>query len=105
MELANRPDSPGEATRPAVEIVRDPECRSGAPILAGTRMAVHDIVSHVQRNGGDVQRVVDDFPYLAVDQVQAVLAWYRDHQEEIDDILRRRREDYERIRAQTRAVR
>jgi uncharacterized protein (DUF433 family) len=88
---------------PTIEIIRDPEVRGGAPTLAGTRMGVHDIVSHVQRNNGDMQRVVEDFPYLTVDVIEAVLIWYRDHQEEIDKILRQRREEYQRLLARTRA--
>jgi uncharacterized protein (DUF433 family) len=89
------------ATQPTLEIVRDPELRSGAPTLAGTRLAVHDIVSHVQRNDGDIQRVVDDFPYLSVELVQAVLDWYGEHRDEIDEILRRRRERYRRLVARS----
>jgi len=87
---------------PAIEIIRDPELRDGAPTPAGTRMAVHDIVSHVQRNGGDVQRVVEDFPYMTVEVIEAVLIWYRDHQQEIDAILRQRREDSQRPLATSR---
>lgn len=86
-----------------IEIVRDPEVRSGAPTLAGTRMGVHDIVSHVQRNSGNVQRVVEDFPHLTVEVIEAVLSWYRDHQEEIDELLRQRRGDYQRLLGETRA--
>jgi uncharacterized protein (DUF433 family) len=93
------------ASTPIVEIVRDPEVRGGAPTLAGTRLAVHDIVSQVQRNNGDVQRVVHDFPYLTVEWVQAVLNWYQDHREEIDEILRRRQERYQRLLARSRAAR
>jgi uncharacterized protein (DUF433 family) len=88
---------------PMVEIARDPEVRSGAPIMAGTRMAVHDIVSYWRIYDGDVQRVIDDFPYLTVEQIQAVLDWYREHQEEIDEILCQRRESYERLLAEKRA--
>jgi uncharacterized protein (DUF433 family) len=88
---------------PTIEIIRDPEVRGGAPTLGGTRMAVHDIVSHVQRDSGDVQRVVEDFPHLTVEVIEAVLIWYRDHQEEIDEILRQQREDYQRLLAETRA--
>jgi uncharacterized protein (DUF433 family) len=96
MELANPVN---------VEIERNPKRCGGDPVLAGTRMGVHDIVSYWQLYEGDVQRVVDDFPHLTVGQVEAVLAWYRDHQEEIDGILRRRREDHQRLLAETRARR
>jgi uncharacterized protein (DUF433 family) len=81
---------------PIIEIVRDPKRCGGDPIIAGTRMPVHDVVSYWQLYGGDVQRVVDDFPYFTVEQIQAVLDWYQEHREEIDDILHRRREDYQR---------
>jgi len=90
---------------PTVEIERNPKRCGGDPVLAGTRMGVHDIVSYWRLYDGDVQRVVDDFPHLTVGQVEAVLAWYRDHQEEIEEILRRRREDHQRILAETRARR
>jgi uncharacterized protein (DUF433 family) len=90
---------------PIVEIERNPKRCGGDPVLAGTRMGVHDIVSYWRLYDGDVQRVVDDFPHLMVGQVEAVLAWYRDHQEEIDAILRRRQEDHQRIVAESRARR
>ena len=38
-----------------------------------------------------------DLPHLTVGVVEAIMAWYRDHKEEIDDILLRRREEYERL--------
>jgi uncharacterized protein (DUF433 family) len=89
------------ASLPAVEIERDPARCGGNPVIAGTRMTVHDIVADVQLNGGDVQRVVEDFPDLTVEVVTAVMAWYQEHKDEIDDILRRRREDYQRLLAET----
>jgi uncharacterized protein (DUF433 family) len=91
------------ASPPIIEIVRDPETCGGDPRIAGTRMPVHDIVSYWQLYRGDVQRIVDDFPYFTVEQIQAVLDWYHEHREEIDEILRQRREDYQRLLAETRA--
>lgn len=92
-------------TPPAIQIERDPERRSGAPTLAGTRTAIHDIVSYCRLYEGDIQRVVEEaLPHLTIEQVQAALAWYQDHQEEIDERLRRRRERYQGLTAQTRAA-
>ena len=88
-----------------IEIVRDPEVRSGAPVLAGTRMGVHDIVSYAQLYDGDLTKVQADFPYLTLETLQAVMGWYEQNREEIDDILRRRRESYQRRLEQTRAAR
>jgi uncharacterized protein (DUF433 family) len=87
-------------TRPVIEIERNPKRCSGHPTLAGTRTTVHDIVADVQLYDGDVERMIADFPHLTVEVVEAVLAWYREHQEEIDDILRRRREAYQRLLAE-----
>jgi uncharacterized protein (DUF433 family) len=89
----------------SIEIERDPERCGGHPTLAGTRMTVHDIVADVQLCGGDVRRMVADFPHLTVETVEAVLAWYGDHREEIDRILRSRREDYQRLLAEQRSSR
>jgi uncharacterized protein (DUF433 family) len=94
-----------EAIAPGIEIERNPERCSGNPTLAGTRHTIHDIVADVQRYGGDVQRVVDDFPHLTVELVEAVMAWYCDRPEEVDEILRRRREEYQRLLAQGRGDR
>ena len=65
----------------------------------GTRTTVHDIVANVQLYGGDIDRMVEDFPHLTVEVVEAILAWYREHKEEIDEILRHRREAYQRLLA------
>jgi uncharacterized protein (DUF433 family) len=85
-----------ERTASVIEIERNPRRCAGHPTLAGTRMTVHDIVADVQLYGGDVRRVVSDFPQLSVEVVEAVMAWYGDNREEIDEILRQRREDYQR---------
>jgi uncharacterized protein (DUF433 family) len=93
------------ATPPVIEIERNPKRCSGHPTLAGTRTTVHDIVANVKLYDGDIERMVEDFPHLTVEVVEAVMAWYGDHKEEIDGILRRRRERYEHRLAQTRATR
>jgi uncharacterized protein (DUF433 family) len=87
------------ATPPLIEIERNPGRCSGNPTLAGTRTTVHDIVAYVQLYDGDIQRVVEEFPHLTVEMVEAIMAWYHDHKDEIDAILRRRRERYGRLMA------
>jgi uncharacterized protein (DUF433 family) len=80
------------ATTPTVEIERNPKRCGGKPTLASTRTTVHDIVAYVQLYDGDVRRVVKEFPHLSVEVVEGIMAWYADHREEVDEILRRRRE-------------
>ena len=94
---ARREETTVEITTPAViEIERNPKRCSGHPTLAGTRTTVHNIVANVQLYNGDIERMVKDFPHLTVELVEAIMAWYRDHREEIDGILQRRRERYAR---------
>jgi uncharacterized protein (DUF433 family) len=91
-----------EPAVPAIEIVRDPAIRSGAPIFAGTRTAIHDVVGYARSYKGDLEQVSEDaLPHLSVDQIRAAMAWYEMHREEIDEILHRRQQGYERLLART----
>jgi uncharacterized protein (DUF433 family) len=78
------------------EIVKDPKRCAGNPILAGTRTAVHDVVSYARRFGGDLERVrAKALPHLSLEQIRAAMVWYEEHPHEIEEILRRRQEEYE----------
>jgi uncharacterized protein (DUF433 family) len=89
---------------PQAEVVRDPERCGGAPTLAGTRTGVHDVVSYAHLYGGDLERVRDEaLPHLSLAQVRAAMEFYANHTEEIDQVLRQRREFYERGLAEARA--
>lgn len=77
-------------------IVRDPSRCGGAPSVAGTRTAVHDVVIYTGLYGGDLTRVqAEALPHLTLDQVRAAMSWYEAHQDEIDEIMRARRAYYE----------
>jgi uncharacterized protein (DUF433 family) len=93
------------APPPVIEIERNPKRCGGNPTLAGTRTTVHDVVANVRLYDGDIERMVEDFPHLTVEVVEAILAWYQEHKEEIDGILRRRCEEYQRLLAESRAGR
>jgi len=78
-------------------IVRDPERCAGDPILEGTRTTVHDVVSYARAFNGDLERVRDEaLSHLSMKQVRAAMAYYEEHTEEIEEILRQRREEYAR---------
>jgi uncharacterized protein (DUF433 family) len=88
-----------------LEIVRNKGVCGGDPTIAGTRIAVHDVVRHARAYDGDLERVSEEaLPYLSVAQIRAVLAWYADHREEIDEILRLEQAAYDRIRSQSRGI-
>jgi uncharacterized protein (DUF433 family) len=92
-----------ELAAPTPEIVRKKGVCGGDPTIAGTRIAVHDVVRHVRAYDGDLERVsTEALPHLSVSQIRAVLDWYAAHREEIDEILRQEAAAFERLRSQSR---
>jgi uncharacterized protein (DUF433 family) len=63
--------------------------RYGGPqaVIAGTRIAVSDVIGYLQINETPESLVADVLPSLTLSQVYAALSYYYDHQAEIDDIL------------------
>jgi uncharacterized protein (DUF433 family) len=84
-------------------ISSDPEILSGAPILAGTRFPVHDVISHLRHCNGDVDRFIGDFPYITREQIDAAQRYYIEHPGDIERLLRERREYAERALAAQRS--
>ena len=64
-------------------ITSSPEIAHGSPIIAGTRIAVRTIAGYYQM-GMDVDEILATLPHLAPAQVHSALAYYFDHQNEID---------------------
>jgi len=60
--------------------------RSGFPIVEGTRIGVHDVVA-MTKTGASVDEVVAGFPRLTRAQVYECLAYYEDHQRELDPLI------------------
>jgi uncharacterized protein (DUF433 family) len=81
-------------TRDGVEAVidRSPDLCGGAAVIAGTRIAVHDIVGYYRVYGGEIERLLDEFPHLSREQVEAAMEYARLHALEIEGLLQRRRE-------------
>lgn len=86
----------GTHPSPPAAIVRDPEIGGGAPILEGTRIAVHDVISYARVYGRDPERIrAEALPDLSLQQIHTALDWYEAHSAEIDSILRQHQEYYE----------
>jgi uncharacterized protein (DUF433 family) len=64
-------------------LTRNPGVRSGATIVVGTRIGVHDVVG-LFVNGASVGDIVRSLPELTRANVYECLAYYEDHREEID---------------------
>jgi uncharacterized protein (DUF433 family) len=60
--------------------------RSGHPIVEGTRIGVHDVVA-MTKTGASVDQVVASFPKLTRAQVYECLAYYEDHQRDLDPLI------------------
>lgn len=79
-------------------IIRTPGKCGGAPTIAGTRIGVADVVALARRYDWDMERVrVREFPDLSLVHLTAAVKYYRAHEAEIEEVLRRDRESLERL--------
>jgi uncharacterized protein (DUF433 family) len=62
----------------------------GEPIIKGTRTPVRAIVE-IWRLGTPVEEIPKRLPHLTLAQVFAALSYYSDHQDEINEYIRRNR--------------
>ncbi|RMD95781.1 MAG: DUF433 domain-containing protein [Calditrichaeota bacterium] len=67
-------------------ITSNPKIAHGAPIIDGTRITVRTIAGYYQM-GMDVDEILATLPHLSPAQVHSALAYYFDHQDEIDTDL------------------
>ena len=75
-------------------IVANSSIAGGVPIIKGTRIAVRAIAGYYQL-GMSVDEILQSLPHLTQSQVHAALAYYFDHQKEIDrDLGRNSDENY-----------
>lgn len=82
-----------------IEIVRDHDRCAGHPTVGETRITVHDIIATIQLYSGDIGLAYrEELSRYTWEQIESALAFYETNREEIDEILRLRREDYERLR-------
>lgn len=67
-------------------IVKDPKIRGGRPVVAGTGIRVMDIAALTNYHHRSVAYIAEAYG-LTLAQVHAALAYYYDHQSEIDKQL------------------
>ena len=72
---------------------------NGVPFLAGTTMKVVQLVMAQLANGWSPEELHFQYPYLTLGQIYSALAYYWDHQDELDTDIQRRLEYVEQIRA------
>ena len=62
----------------------------GAPIVAGTTMKVVEIVMAQRAYGWSPEELCFQFPHLTMADIHAALAYYWDHESELDEDIERR---------------
>jgi uncharacterized protein (DUF433 family) len=77
-------------------ITRRDDVLSGEPIIEGTRTPVRAVVE-TWRLGTSPEEIPQDLPHLTLAQVFAALAYYSDHQEEINEYIERNRIPTDRV--------
>src|SRR5216684_2672113 len=60
------------------------------PEIAGTTMKVIELVTAQQAHGYSPEELAYQFPYLTRGQIHSALAYYWDHQAELDEDMARR---------------
>lgn len=76
----------------------NPRVCGGKPCVAGTRIRVWDVHVWHDIRGQSPEEIVANFPQLSLADVYAALAYYLDHQEEIDRRMRQADEFVEKLR-------
>jgi len=68
-------------------ITSNPNIVNGAPLIEGTRISVRTIAGYYQM-GMNVDEILSTLSHLSAAQIHSALAYYFDHQDEIDTDLR-----------------
>lgn len=74
---------------------------AGAPFIAGTTTKVIELVLDYKAYGWSPEELHFQHPYLTLGQVHSALAYYWDHQQELDQDIERRIKEVEKIRQVT----
>lgn len=64
----------------------------GIPVIVGTNMKVIELVLEKMAYGWSPEELYFQHPYLTLGQIHSALAYYWDHQEELDEDIERRLE-------------
>ncbi len=77
---------------------------AGVPIVEGTTTKVIEIVLDVKAYGWSPEEIHFQHPYLSLGQIHSALAYYWDHQEELEADIKRRLLRIEEIRKELKPV-
>ena len=70
----------------------------GVPRIAGTRYKVIHLAEERLAHGWSPEELQNQHPDLSLGQIYAALAYYADHQEEVDRVIEQNLAEYEHLR-------
>lgn len=72
---------------------------AGVPRITGTTAKVVELAASYLASGSSPEELHLNFPHLTLGQIYSALAYYWDHQESLDEDIRRRLERVEELKA------
>lgn len=72
----------------------------GVPVITGTRTKVVEIVLDHLAHGSDAREIHREFPHLPMGTILSALAYYYDHQAEMDDDIAHRMRKVDEIKSE-----
>jgi len=70
----------------------------GVPMISGTNMKVVELAVERIAHGSSPEEIHFQHPYLSLGQIHSALAYYADHQEELDREIERQLSEADRLR-------
>jgi uncharacterized protein (DUF433 family) len=86
-----------------VEIVKTPDVLHGKPRIEGTRIGVFMLGESVREGGQTIAELLEGYPDLTREQIEAALAYYDDHPNEMETLRARREAHYQQVQRNSRA--
>jgi uncharacterized protein (DUF433 family) len=71
--------------------------KDGVALIGNTRVTLQMVIAAFHR-GDSPEQIVDSFDVLSLADVYAVIAYYLNHREEIDDYIKQQKSEAEQVR-------
>jgi uncharacterized protein (DUF433 family) len=87
-----------------VNIVKTPDVLHGKPRVEGTRIGVFMLGESIREGGQSVEEILQEYPDLSHEQVEAALDYYDHHPDEMDALRAEEEETIERLHDRSRTA-
>jgi len=67
------------------------------PVIEGTSMKIVELIASVKAYGWSPEQLLENYPHLTLSKISSALAYYWDHQQEIDADIERREQYAEQL--------